>query len=200
MNDKKKWRDSGYALHDLYEKLAKKLKGRLPKQESLEGSRVHRLFGATLLKPELWSFKEEPLARGLALGIFVAFTPTIGIQMIIVCALVLFFPGNLPIALAVTWITNVATAAPIYFAEYKLGVWLLSLVGKSPEKILKEGEVITDISQVGSAMVLGSLVVSFILAALCYYMFHGLMALERKVRFEKYLHIRRKRPPSDKND
>jgi uncharacterized protein (DUF2062 family) len=166
---------------------------RLPKQGEIKKSRFYRIFGATLLAPYLWSFREEPIARGVALGTFVAFTPTIGVQMALTCVFSLFFPGNLPIALAICWVTNPATAAPIYYAEYLVGEWLLGLVGYVPTAPMEKGMTLSSVWDVGGALWFGSIIVSLTLAVAGYYGVHGMMALERRVRFEKLLHLRRRR-------
>ena len=61
-------------------------------------------------------------ARGTAVGLAIAFTPTVGIQMPIVFAFWVltrnYYPKwefNLLVALAWTWVTNVFTLAPVYF-------------------------------------------------------------------------------------
>ena len=69
------------------------------------------------------------IALGAAVGMFVALTPTIGLQMLIVLFLLLFIPGNRVAGLPIVWITNPATAVPIYFFNYRVGVWIL---GQSP--------------------------------------------------------------------
>ncbi len=196
------WRPFSFALHDRWESFNQKLKSRLPKPSAMQESRIGRFFGKTLLRPEIWSFKEEPVARGTALGLFVAFTPTIGIQMALSCVAVLFYPGNLPIALAICWLTNPVTAAPIYYAEYLFGAWLLGLIGYMPDKVMEEGVTLTSLSEVGWTLWFGSIIASLAMAVIGYWLIHGFMALERRVRFEKLLHLRRKRkespPPGDK--
>jgi len=69
------------------------------------------------------------IALGAAVGMLVALTPTIGLQMLIVLFLLLFIPGNRVAGLPIVWITNPATAVPIYFFNYRVGVWIL---GQSP--------------------------------------------------------------------
>lgn len=68
------------------------------------------------------------IAGGFALGTFVAFTPTIGIQFAIAIFLATLFNVNRPASLVTIWITNVATAAPIYTLNY----WVGSLIWSGP--------------------------------------------------------------------
>jgi uncharacterized protein (DUF2062 family) len=61
------------------------------------------------------------IAGGFALGTFVAFTPTMGIQFFIVMFLATVLNMNRPAAFVTIWITNVATVAPIYTFNYWVG-------------------------------------------------------------------------------
>lgn len=68
------------------------------------------------------------VAGGLALGVFIAFTPTIGLQIIIVIFLGTLLNLNRPAAILAVWITNVATMVPIYTFNY----WVGSLIWEGP--------------------------------------------------------------------
>ncbi|HBH27638.1 MAG: DUF2062 domain-containing protein [Desulfofustis sp. PB-SRB1] len=61
------------------------------------------------------------IAGGFALGTFVAFTPTVGIQFAIVIFLATIFNLNRGAALVTIWITNVATMTPIFTFNYMVG-------------------------------------------------------------------------------
>lgn len=61
------------------------------------------------------------IALGAAIGTFIAFTPTLGLQLVLAAALAYLCRASAPAALAAVWITNPLTAAPIYAATYQLG-------------------------------------------------------------------------------
>lgn len=77
----------------------------------------------------------EYSARGVFLGLFVALTPTVGIQMPIIFLIWFMlrklkpsWEFNLLIALAWTWVTNLATVPPVYYTflvtgRIMLGHW-----------------------------------------------------------------------------
>jgi len=74
----------------------------------------------------------QPIARSTAVGLAIAFTPTVGVQMpmvfVIWWLIERLFPSyrfNLLIAIAWTWITNVFTLAPIYYLFLVTGRILL---------------------------------------------------------------------------
>ncbi len=62
------------------------------------------------------------IAGGLAMGTFMAFTPTVGLQFIAVVVLATVFNLNRPAAIAPIWITNPFTIAPIYTFNYWVGL------------------------------------------------------------------------------
>ncbi len=62
------------------------------------------------------------IAGGLAMGTFVAFTPTMGIQFILVVILATALRLNRAAAIAPIWITNPITVAPIYTLNYWIGL------------------------------------------------------------------------------
>lgn len=66
------------------------------------------------------------IARGAALGTWVAFTPTVGIQMFVVGALGIPLRANIPVALALVWLSNPVTMLPLYFAFYLVGTVVLA--------------------------------------------------------------------------
>lgn len=59
------------------------------------------------------------------MGVWVALTPTVGIQTMIVLLLAVPLRANMPIAVAMCWITNPVTLVPFYFAFYWIGATLL---------------------------------------------------------------------------
>jgi uncharacterized protein (DUF2062 family) len=61
------------------------------------------------------------IAGGLGLGTFIAFTPTVGIQLILAVIAATLLDLNRPASLVPVWITNPITVAPIYTFNYWLG-------------------------------------------------------------------------------
>lgn len=67
----------------------------------------------------------EAIARGVAVGMVVAFTPTIGIQTVLALGLATLLGANRPVSIVPTWLTNPLTIPPVYGFTYMLGnlVW-----------------------------------------------------------------------------
>ncbi|MGE0760057.1 MAG: DUF2062 domain-containing protein [Pirellulaceae bacterium] len=66
------------------------------------------------------------LALGMAIGVFVTFTPTIGFQMMLVVLFAWLLRGNKVVGLPIVWLTNPATIVPLYYPCYVVGRVLLN--------------------------------------------------------------------------
>ncbi|MCK5272689.1 MAG: DUF2062 domain-containing protein [Sedimentisphaerales bacterium] len=75
------------------------------------------------------------LALGLALGIFVAWTPTIGLQMVLVLLLAPFIRANGRVGVPMVWVSNPLTAALIYYPNYLIGRFLLGVFIERPTPV-----------------------------------------------------------------
>ncbi len=93
---------------------------------------LKRLFQYRLIIPmKRNSRRPTYTARGIAVGLFWAFTPLIPIQsylLILTWIVARRFPRlnfNLIVALAWIWVTNIFTVLPVYFAFYLTGLLML---------------------------------------------------------------------------
>ena len=66
----------------------------------------------------------QAIARGAAIGMIVAFTPTPGFQILLALALATLFTANRPVAIVPTLLTNPVTTAPVYAFTYYVGSYL----------------------------------------------------------------------------
>lgn len=70
---------------------------------------------------------------GMAVGVFVAFSPTLGFQMIVAALLATLLRANRTAAVASVWLSNPFTALPMYMTTYVVGRFLLP--GYEPIKV-----------------------------------------------------------------
>jgi uncharacterized protein (DUF2062 family) len=75
------------------------------------------------------------IARGAALGMWFTLTPTVGIQMFLVTVIGLPWKANIPIAIALVWLSNPLTIVPMYYAFYWLGTVLMGLPARSYKEL-----------------------------------------------------------------
>lgn len=126
------------------------------------------------------------IALGCAAGVFAAFTPFLGLQMLLAVALALLFRVNVPAALLGTFAGNPLSWPAIWTASYIAGAWML---GNDPalsaETVSYSAEVIaaaasnptpvaidaaaSTIAPHFKSLLTGSLLVGLIAAALSYY-------------------------------
>jgi uncharacterized protein (DUF2062 family) len=61
------------------------------------------------------------IALGVAVGFFVAWTPTIGFQMALTIAIAAAVRANKVVGLPIVWISNPVTAVPLYYYNWVIG-------------------------------------------------------------------------------
>ena len=67
------------------------------------------------------------IARGVAIGMFIAWLPLIGLQTLLVLGLSFIFRANKVAGLPLVWISNPFTLGPVYYPSYLLGSVMLRL-------------------------------------------------------------------------
>lgn len=65
------------------------------------------------------------VAGGIGLGMFIAFTPTFGVHMILAFVAATLLRANRAAAVAVVWVTNPFTAIPVYLFCYRVGTYFM---------------------------------------------------------------------------
>lgn len=65
------------------------------------------------------------IALGVAVGIFITWTPSIGFQMLLTVAISTLLRANKFVGVPFVWISNPLTLIPIYGPNFLLGSWLL---------------------------------------------------------------------------
>jgi len=148
----------------------------------LRNGRVHHLLGDRLFHQHVWGFDQRSVAGGLALGLFIAFTPTIPFQMLLCAVGAILFRVNLSIAVAAIWITNPLTAVPVYVAASRVGRFLCehTRIGEMTWAFFGfEGRTGRFMEQ-GLFLWTGSLVFSVVSAGLGFVTVHALWVLWRR--------------------
>ena len=93
-----------------------------PKREELAKSRWMKPFGSRVLHSEFWRFTRRSVPRGAAVGMFVGiFLLVPGIQIVGSALMSVPLRANIPIAAAMTFLTNPATTPLLLGASYFVG-------------------------------------------------------------------------------
>jgi uncharacterized protein (DUF2062 family) len=102
------------------------LRKHMPTREQMERNRYLRPIGHRFLSPELWRFTRRSVPRGVALGLFAAFIVPLG-QIFLAAFLALPSRANVPLAAAVTFVTNPFTFPFWVVVANKVGATVLNL-------------------------------------------------------------------------
>ena len=133
----------------------------MPKPETLRNHKNLRMFGKLLHKPNLWSLNRRSAPAAFAVGLFVAWIP-MPFQMVLAAALAIIFNCNLPISVALVWITNPITMPFMFYAAYMLGAKILN---HPPQNFAFEATwawIEASLSTIGPPFLLGCLVMGAI--------------------------------------
>ncbi len=108
--------------------MARKLIRRyLPDRQTIRGYKPLRVFDRFLHDPNLWHLNRYSTSGAVAVGLFMAFMP-IPFQMVAAGALAIMLRLNLPLAVALVWVTNPITIPPLFLFCYKIGTWVIGNV------------------------------------------------------------------------
>lgn len=148
------------------------LKRHVPTREAIERNRLLRPVAHRILVPALWRFNRRSVPRGVALGIVSALLFPFA-HTAIAALLALPVRANVPVAVSTTFLNNPLTIAPILFAAYKIGSWVLRLDGVVPGRPLATNVhqhlgIMHWIATGGPPTVVGLVVIAVVAAALGY--------------------------------
>lgn len=93
-------------------------------KKTSKSAKLKAIIEKSKIPPEFLSANRKMISRGVLIGVFIAFIP-MPMQM---GAVLLFIPllrFNVPIALAMCWLSNPLTMPPMYYMEYLTGAYLL---------------------------------------------------------------------------
>ena len=93
-------------------------------EEKLMHNKALLYVSRSILQHNVWHLNRRSASRAMFIGLFWAFIP-IPFQMIPAAILCIFWRANLPLTIALVWLTNPITMPPIFYAAHKIGAYLL---------------------------------------------------------------------------
>jgi len=131
---------------------------------------------------EYLSTNRKMVSRAVFIGLFIAFIP-MPFQMLLVLAFVPFLKFNVPIGLAMCWISNPFTMPPMYYIEYLTGSFFL---GSEVEPVVMTLDWFSEnIDNIFIPLYMGTLFYSVIVSSLAYWavnhFWHGSVHRDRKL-------------------
>jgi len=98
----------------------------LPDPHKITQSKSLKIFGSLLHEPNLWHMNRKSVSMAFLVGFFFMWVP-LPSQMILAAGAAILLRCNLPISVALVWITNPITMPPMFYFAYKLGNLMLGL-------------------------------------------------------------------------
>lgn len=126
----------------------------MPNHEHIKTHKHLKIFGSLLHNPFLWHFNRKSVSGAFAVGLFCAFIP-VPFQMVIAAAFAIIVKVNLPLSVALVWISNPLTMPPLFYAAYKFGVLLLGDSAHVFNFILSWQWLVTELSFIWKPFLLG---------------------------------------------
>lgn len=128
-------------------------------------------MGKLLDDPNLFHLNRYSVSVAFFAGIFLSFVPIPG-QIIMASLAALTLRCNLPITVALIWISNPITIPFIFYGTYKLGIWMLGREHSEFHFELSWQWLTTTFPDMWEPLVLGCLTTGLVCGALGYFIVH----------------------------
>lgn len=146
----------------------KLIKKYMPSPESIKKHKHLIFLGDKLHDPNLWHLNRRSVATAFAVGLMVAWIPVPG-QMIIAAVFALYFRANLPISVALVWVTNPLTILPMFYFAYRLGLWMLNQPSPTADFEFSIGGVTAELSNISEPFLIGCLILGIASSLIGYF-------------------------------
>jgi uncharacterized protein (DUF2062 family) len=165
----------------------------IPTPEKIKGIKSLEFLGDKLHAPNLWHLNRRSVSLAFACGLWAMYTPPLPWQMVIAAVLAIWFNANLPISVALVWITNPFTWIPLYYLAYKVGALALGQ-GSSEFAEFSVAFSIDKALELGAPLLLGCFILMNAGAVLGYF---GVQLLWRQAVAHRWLLRKYRNAPLD---
>ncbi len=172
------------------------IKKYLPDPDSIRNNKSLKFLGPLANEPNLWHLNRHSVTKAFAIGLFWASIP-MPFQMVAAAICAVRFNANLPLSVALVWISNPVTMPPIFYAEYLLGAWLLDMPASPFEYELTFAWLKDKLYEIGIPMYFGSLVLGAFLSISGYFTINAIWKRSTLRRWRHRVESRRQRTPEN---
>ena len=155
----------------------------LPTPAKLRDIKSLAVFGDWIYEPNLWHINRTSTSVAFAVGLFVAFIP-LPSQMVFACLISIWLRCNLPLAVALCWITNPVTIGPMFWFAYKVGALVLGETPQSEQFAISWEWLGHGLVTIWQPLLLGCLICGFFFASLGYFVINTLWRWQVVQRWE----------------
>lgn len=145
----------------------------MPSREAMAKNKYLAPIAHRFLNPELWRFTRRSVPRGVALGLFAAFIIPVG-QIFLAAFLAWPARANVPLAAAVTFVTNPFTIAFWAVVANRVGNFILRIDATATEMVMAQADdnvwwdYTVDAFQVAGVTVVGFFVLAVVTSSVGY--------------------------------
>ncbi|RKR06368.1 hypothetical protein C7446_1310 [Kushneria sinocarnis] len=137
----------------------------LPDPERLRRYRSLRFVHPLIDKRALWQVSRHTIANAVSVGLFCALLP-IPCQMLVAALGAWIMRANLPLSIALVWLTNPLTMPVVFYTTYRVGAWVLQRpIMQLPDQLSVQWFA-TQLTDAMPSLILGSLICAMVIGAL----------------------------------
>lgn len=155
-----------------------------PNPEELKNHKHLGWLSKHLHNASLWNFNRRSTSKAFAIGLFCTFIP-VPFQMLLAAPIAVIFSANLPLSVALVWITNPLTIPPIFYVCYKLGAWILG-VGIEQDFVMSFEYVWQVFDTIWQPFLLGCLIISIVSSMAGYFIVQLIYRYKAYRRFKRH--------------
>ncbi len=126
----------------------------MPDHQAIKENKYLKIFGDLLHNANLWHLNRHSVAKAFAVGLFFAFIP-VPFQMVLAAGTAIIVHANLPLSIALVWLTNPLTMPVIFYACYLVGTWVLAVPEQEFTFVASWQWVVDSLSTIGPAFLVG---------------------------------------------
>ena len=134
-----------------------RLRRLIPSRNKLREFSALRPVAHLLNRPELWHLNRRGVSGAAFVGLFSAFIP-VPSQMLLAAIIAIYVRVNLPISVALVWITNPITIPPMIYGSYRVGAWVLGTDVADLQVELSLDWVLANFVAIGKPLFVGSVI------------------------------------------
>jgi len=140
----------------------------LPNPDSIKQNRFLKIFGPVIHEPQLWHLTRHSVSKAFFIGLFFAFWP-VPFQMVLAAGGAIIFRANLPISVALVWITNPVTMPFLFSLAYFVGVLALGSSASSVEFEISWQWLEQNLTSIWQPFLLGCAICAVVSATFAYF-------------------------------
>lgn len=166
------------------------IKRLIPDHETVRNHRHLQIFGSLLHDPNLWHLNRRSAAGAFGVGLFMAFVP-VPFQMLLAAGAAIALRVNLPLSVALVWVTNPLTMPALFYFAYLVGSLFL---GHPTEALELSGASLMEcLNDIWAPFLLGCLICGSVTSVAGYFGIRGLW------RWHLVQHLKQRRKRSRSN-